>query len=315
MAASFLHTGRRSCLQGLQVAMWSRLGPHAALSSTPADSRTRRTHIKKAKPQPAVDIAKLLQSLRSTKTNKSTDTAPSAAAAAGSHSGHPSPDPHPIPQPDLVPVPDLHPSRPDKDLRAEPVEDLSPLRAEPVEDLSALRAEHVEDLSPLRAEAVEDLSALRAEPVEDLSALRAEPVEDQIEETQVATGQELASDVAMEPELAGLTAIGQVAPVPETVDPEDSVMLGPCDGEPGDSGAQDTPEDGLDPIQKIFLDKIREYNTRSQACGGLVEAGTEFEKALLEERVKLQRLFGGGDLSQFPEFSFPDPPLDEVSPK
>lgn len=46
-----------------------------------------------------------------------------------------------------------------------------------------------------------------------------------------------------------------------------------------------------------------------RACGGLVEAGTEFEKALLEERVKLQRLFGGGDLSQFPEFSFPGIPV------
>lgn len=60
----------------------------------------------------------------------------------------------------------------------------------------------------------------------------------------------------------------------------------------------------MDPIQKLFLDSIREYSTKSQATGGLVDAGSEYEKALAEEVAKLQRLYGGGDLTSFPEFKF-----------
>jgi len=38
---------------------------------------------------------------------------------------------------------------------------------------------------------------------------------------------------------------------------------------------------------------------------GLVDAGPEYQKALADEIAKLQRLYGGGDLSSFPEFKFP----------
>ncbi|XP_016374801.1 ATP synthase-coupling factor 6, mitochondrial-like isoform X6 [Sinocyclocheilus rhinocerous] len=72
---------------------------------------------------------------------------------------------------------------------------------------------------------------------------------------------------------------------------------------------------GLDPIQKLFLDSIRSYSTKSGATGGLVDAGPEYQKALAEEITKLQRLYGGGDLSSFPEFKFPEPKFDEVSSK
>lgn len=41
------------------------------------------------------------------------------------------------------------------------------------------------------------------------------------------------------------------------------------------------------------------------AAGGLVDAGPEYHKALAEEIAKLQRLYGGGDLTSFPEFQFP----------
>ncbi|KAF4118432.1 hypothetical protein G5714_000483 [Onychostoma macrolepis] len=71
----------------------------------------------------------------------------------------------------------------------------------------------------------------------------------------------------------------------------------------------------LDPIQKLFLDKIREYSTKSQASGGPVDAGPEYEKAFSEERNKLQRLYGSGDLTEFPEFKFSEPELDESSSK
>ncbi|KAL0204431.1 hypothetical protein M9458_002449, partial [Cirrhinus mrigala] len=81
----------------------------------------------------------------------------------------------------------------------------------------------------------------------------------------------------------------------------------------------------LDPVQKLFLDKIREYNTKSkcvtdrvrtdrmmkclvlhfEAAGGVVDAGPAYQKNLTEEMTKLQRLYGGGDLTKFPQFKFP----------
>ncbi|KAL6101077.1 uncharacterized protein ACO6RY_08086 [Pungitius sinensis] len=69
----------------------------------------------------------------------------------------------------------------------------------------------------------------------------------------------------------------------------------------------------MDPIQKLFLDSIREYSTKSRAAGGLVDAGSDYEKALAEEVAKLQRLYGGGDLLSFPQFKFTE--LDEVAQK
>uniref|UniRef100_A0A9J7ZLR1 ATP synthase peripheral stalk subunit F6, mitochondrial n=1 Tax=Cyprinus carpio carpio TaxID=630221 RepID=A0A9J7ZLR1_CYPCA len=71
----------------------------------------------------------------------------------------------------------------------------------------------------------------------------------------------------------------------------------------------------LDPIQRLFLDKIREYSTKSQASAGPVDAGPVYEKALSEELNKLQRLYGSGDLTKFPEFKFSEPVLDESSSK
>uniref|UniRef100_A0A4W5RMR9 ATP synthase peripheral stalk subunit F6, mitochondrial n=1 Tax=Hucho hucho TaxID=62062 RepID=A0A4W5RMR9_9TELE len=71
----------------------------------------------------------------------------------------------------------------------------------------------------------------------------------------------------------------------------------------------------LDPIQKLFLDSIREYSSKSVASGGLVDAGPAYEKNLAEELTKLQRLYGGGDLTAFPEFKFTEPKLEEVAPK
>ncbi|XP_068602735.1 ATP synthase-coupling factor 6, mitochondrial [Brachionichthys hirsutus] len=75
------------------------------------------------------------------------------------------------------------------------------------------------------------------------------------------------------------------------------------------------PSAPMDPIQKLFLDAIRGYSSKSRATGGLVDADSEFEKALADETSKLQRLYGGGDLETFPEFIFSEPKFDEVSQK
>ncbi|KAJ8004600.1 hypothetical protein DPEC_G00137970 [Dallia pectoralis] len=71
----------------------------------------------------------------------------------------------------------------------------------------------------------------------------------------------------------------------------------------------------LDPIQNLFLNSIREYSSKSKLSGGLVDAGPAYEKNLAEELTKLQRLYGGGDLTAFPEFKFIEPKLDETTPK
>merc|ERR1712098_217857 len=67
----------------------------------------------------------------------------------------------------------------------------------------------------------------------------------------------------------------------------------------------------LDPVQKLFLDKIRDYNTKSKSAGGIVDAGPAYQKNLSEELTKLQRLYGGGDLTKFPDFKFSEPKFEE----
>nr|XP_033798696.1 ATP synthase-coupling factor 6, mitochondrial [Geotrypetes seraphini]XP_033798698.1 ATP synthase-coupling factor 6, mitochondrial [Geotrypetes seraphini]XP_033803454.1 ATP synthase-coupling factor 6, mitochondrial-like [Geotrypetes seraphini] len=68
----------------------------------------------------------------------------------------------------------------------------------------------------------------------------------------------------------------------------------------------------LDPVQKLFVDKIREYNTKSEKAGGPVEAGPEFQKEMTENINKLQRLYGGGDMTQFPNFKFEEPKFEDT---
>ncbi|XP_052348812.1 ice-structuring glycoprotein isoform X4 [Oncorhynchus keta] len=84
---------------------------------------------------------------------------------------------------------------------------------------------------------------------------------------------------------------------------------------PAEAERIEAPEVQLDPIQKLFLDSIREYSSKSVASGGLVDAGPAYEKNLAEELTKLQRLYGGGDITAFPEFKFTEPKLEEVAPK
>ncbi|XP_038588486.1 ATP synthase-coupling factor 6, mitochondrial-like isoform X2 [Micropterus salmoides] len=69
----------------------------------------------------------------------------------------------------------------------------------------------------------------------------------------------------------------------------------------------------LDPVQRLFLEKIGEYNNMRRLNGGLLEAEPDYEKYLSEETAKLQRLYGGGDLSSFPEFTFTEPKMDQDS--
>ncbi|XP_049456701.1 enolase-phosphatase E1 isoform X2 [Epinephelus fuscoguttatus] len=69
----------------------------------------------------------------------------------------------------------------------------------------------------------------------------------------------------------------------------------------------------LDPVQRLFLEKIKEYTNMRRLNGGLLEAEPDYKKYLSEETAKLQRLYGGGDLSSFPQFTFNDPDMDQDS--
>ncbi|KAK1876563.1 ATP synthase-coupling factor 6 mitochondrial [Dissostichus eleginoides] len=69
----------------------------------------------------------------------------------------------------------------------------------------------------------------------------------------------------------------------------------------------------LDPIQKLFLDKIRSYKTKSRASGGVVDGDASYDKNVSDEIFKLQRLYGGGDLDKFPELKFTDPTHDDAA--
>ncbi|KAK2587385.1 hypothetical protein KPH14_003101 [Odynerus spinipes] len=67
-----------------------------------------------------------------------------------------------------------------------------------------------------------------------------------------------------------------------------------------------------DPIQQLFLDKIREYKAKSKD-GQLVDPTPDIEKERKAELEKLASHYGcspGTNMSEFPSFSFSDPPVD-----
>ncbi|KAI4493599.1 hypothetical protein M0804_001775 [Polistes exclamans] len=67
-----------------------------------------------------------------------------------------------------------------------------------------------------------------------------------------------------------------------------------------------------DPIQQLFIDKIREYANKSQG-GKLVDPTPDIEKEKKAELEKLANQFGctpGTKMSDFPSFNFTDPPVE-----
>ena len=59
-----------------------------------------------------------------------------------------------------------------------------------------------------------------------------------------------------------------------------------------------------DPIQKLFLDKLKEYDTKSKA--GQVAMTPEVAKEYKDETGRLNRVYGADkeDISKFPSFDF-----------
>ncbi|XP_076171446.1 ATP synthase-coupling factor 6, mitochondrial [Ptiloglossa arizonensis] len=64
-----------------------------------------------------------------------------------------------------------------------------------------------------------------------------------------------------------------------------------------------------DPIQKLFIEKIREYKSKS-AGGKLVDATPEIEKEKKNELERLAKQYGHSDrqkMEQFPTFQYKEP--------
>lgn len=66
----------------------------------------------------------------------------------------------------------------------------------------------------------------------------------------------------------------------------------------------------LDPVQKLFMDKIREYKAKRLASGGPVDTGPEYQQELDRELFKLKQMYGKGEMDKFPIFNFEDPKFE-----
>ncbi|GAA6231955.1 uncharacterized protein LOC108872943 [Lates japonicus] len=112
------------------------------------------------------------------------------------------------------------------------------------------------------------------------------------------------------------TAAVETDDFPASLAPKE-VLLGQEMVEEGEQTETLGTEDGagthtdLDPVQRLFLEKIREYDNMRSMSGGPVGLEPDYERHLSEETAKLQRLYGGGDLSSFPQFTFTEPKMDE----
>uniref|UniRef100_U5EUA2 ATP synthase-coupling factor 6, mitochondrial n=1 Tax=Corethrella appendiculata TaxID=1370023 RepID=U5EUA2_9DIPT len=72
-----------------------------------------------------------------------------------------------------------------------------------------------------------------------------------------------------------------------------------------------------DPIQQLFVDKIRDYKSKS-AGGQLVDASPEIQREMKQELEKLAKQYGGGenaDMTAFPQFKFEEPKVDPINAK
>merc|ERR1712147_563241 len=72
-----------------------------------------------------------------------------------------------------------------------------------------------------------------------------------------------------------------------------------------------TPPKKMDPIQAIFVNKIRAYASESAAAGGPVGAGAEFQQEQADIQERLSRTYGGGDMDAFPELNIVAPDLHQ----
>ncbi|OQV25770.1 hypothetical protein BV898_00696 [Hypsibius exemplaris] len=75
--------------------------------------------------------------------------------------------------------------------------------------------------------------------------------------------------------------------------------------------------EGVDAIQQLFAEKVREYAQKSKNAGGkLVDADEALQKELDESLNRTLRQFGGKtheEMLKFPTFTFKEPKLDPIN--
>lgn len=73
----------------------------------------------------------------------------------------------------------------------------------------------------------------------------------------------------------------------------------------------------LDPIQQLFVDKIREYTQKSKSKNEMfVDADASITKEYKDELQKAAIQYGGSkdaNMAEFPKFDFPEPTLDPIN--
>eukprot|EP00066_Takifugu_rubripes_P029638 XP_011618904.1 PREDICTED: coiled-coil domain-containing protein 8 homolog isoform X3 [Takifugu rubripes] len=306
MAASLLRVGRFSFAKCLQAESWrplSRAQAAAAFSSKSGGSKksSKKSSSEKRSTTTYFDIEKLVQ--HKPFELPKTHVAPAVAAEAIKAAAN-SPVLEATPTPGGVsgPPPPLEATPTPGGVSGPP----PPLEATPTRETA------VESTSANQAAASIVEVALGAQPPETA------PVEAAPETVAEAAPVEAAPEPVAEaaPEPVAEAAPVEAAPEPVAEAAPEPVAEAAPEAPVSTEDVTPAPAEGqLDPIQKLFLDSIRRYSTASQTAGGLVDAGSEYERNLAEEVAKLQRLYGGGDLASFPEFKFSEPTFDDVSHK
>ncbi|KAH8383924.1 hypothetical protein KR009_011302 [Drosophila setifemur] len=70
-----------------------------------------------------------------------------------------------------------------------------------------------------------------------------------------------------------------------------------------------------DPIQQLFLDKVREYKQKSSG-GKLVDSNPDIEREMKNELDRVAKQFGSDgttDMTKFPDFKFPEVKVDPIT--
>ena len=68
----------------------------------------------------------------------------------------------------------------------------------------------------------------------------------------------------------------------------------------------------LDAIQKIFMDKIREFEYKCQASGRPVDTNPEYQQDLEKDLFKIKQIYGKADMNTFPSFQFEDSKFEVI---
>uniref|UniRef100_A0A8C8X2H4 ATP synthase peripheral stalk subunit F6, mitochondrial n=1 Tax=Panthera leo TaxID=9689 RepID=A0A8C8X2H4_PANLE len=68
----------------------------------------------------------------------------------------------------------------------------------------------------------------------------------------------------------------------------------------------------LDPVQKLFIDRIREYRTKHRHLEDVLILAQSTSKSRRGSFSKLNQMYGKADMNTFPNFTFEDPKSEAI---